>query len=103
MVWDSTIREFEIIGEATKYLIEGDLFEANKRAIVNFRNVLIHEYFGINEEEVFDIAVNKLADLKKAVITKIKSIQKDLKEELVIDFIDEHRYLEFIVKELRKL
>ncbi|MBD3842383.1 MAG: DUF86 domain-containing protein [Campylobacterales bacterium] len=103
MAWDSVIREFEIIGEATKHLIEEQLFETNKRAIVNFRNVLIHEYFGIDEEEVFDISINKLADLKEAVVTKIQLIQKDLKEELVLDFIDEHKHLEFIVKVLEKL
>ena len=103
MAWDSVIREFEIIGEATKHLIEEQLFETNKRAIVDFRNVLIHEYFGIDEEEVFDISINKLADLKEAVVTKIQLIQKDLKEELVLDFIDEHKHLEFIVKILEKL
>jgi uncharacterized protein with HEPN domain len=31
MAWDSVVREFEIIGEATKNLIESDLFDKTKR------------------------------------------------------------------------
>ena len=46
--WDSVIREFEIIGEAMRYCIQFELFdnEKDKRAVIDFRNVLIHKYFG---------------------------------------------------------
>ncbi|MDD2651822.1 MAG: DUF86 domain-containing protein [Sulfurimonas sp.] len=103
MAWDSVIREFEIIGEATKNLINSEVFDTSKREIVNFRNVLIHEYFGIDEEEVFDIARNKLNDLKQIAISKIETIEKELKEELIIDFIDENRHLNFVVDAVTKL
>lgn len=103
LAWDSIIREFEIIGEATKNLIDNNLLDNTKREIVNFRNVLIHEYFGIDEEEVYDIAKNKLSAFKEAILVKIASIDKELKEELVVDFIAENEYFDFIVKELKKL
>lgn len=103
LAWDSIIREFGIIGEATKNLIDNNLLDNTKREIVNFRNVLIHEYFGIDEEEVYDIAKNKLSAFKEAILVKIASIDKELKEELVVDFIAENEYFDFIVKELKKL
>ena len=53
--WDSVIREFEIIGEATKNLINLGVLSDNYKDIVDFRNVLIHEYFGIDEEEIWGI------------------------------------------------
>jgi len=53
--WDAVIREFEIIGEATNNLIKYDYFSNDKREIVDFRNILIHEYFGIDETEVWGI------------------------------------------------
>ncbi len=103
MAWDSAIREFEIIGEAAKNLIDGKLLDNSKREIVNFRNVLIHEYFGIDEEEVFDIAKNKLPALRQTIILKIASIDKELKEELIADFIAENEHLSFVIQELEKL
>ena len=103
LAWDSVIREFEIIGEATKHLIDADILEKDKREIVNFRNVLIHEYFGIDEDEVYEIGKYKLAFFKQTLISKIKQIEKDLKSELIEDFMEENNYLEFIMKELEDL
>ena len=102
MAWDTVIREFEIIGEATKHLIESDVFSKDKREIVNFRNVLIHEYFGIDEEEVFDIATNKLDELEKLVVLKIDLMEQELKAELLEDTLEENKYLTFIVIALSK-
>jgi len=50
--WDATIRELEIIGEATKYLLEDELLEKKYRRIVDFRNQIIQYCF-----EVFDFYV----------------------------------------------
>lgn len=103
MAWDSVIREFEIIGEATKNLIESNLLDNTKREIVNFRNVLIHEYFGIDEEELFDVAINKLDHLKEAIVSKIKLIETELKQELIDDITEENSHLLFVVEALHKL
>jgi uncharacterized protein with HEPN domain len=103
MAWDSVIREFEIIGEATKHLIENEFLDSSKREIVNFRNVLIHEYFGIDEEEVFDIATSKLNHLLEMIILKIKLINNGLKQELIEDIVEENKHLDFIVEALREL
>lgn len=58
--WDATIRELEIIGEATKNLIQENIIDDKSRRIVNFRNQIAHGYFGIDADIVLDIIHNKL-------------------------------------------
>ena len=101
--WDSVIREFEIIGEATKQLINSNIIDDSKRDIVDFRNLLIHNYFGIDPDEVWDIIQNDLKDFKKYITQLIESTDKSLKEKLIDSFIDHNSYLDFIVKDLEKL
>ena len=103
MAWDSVIREFEIVGEATKNLINSELLEGDKREIVNFRNVLIHEYFGIDEEEVFDIAKNKLDDFKNTIISKIKTVDEDIRQELFDEIYQENKHLSFVIQAMEEL
>ena len=67
--WDATIRELEIIGEATNSLIKNNFLENKEyRKIVDFRNILAHEYFGIDEEEVWDVITYKLDNLHQNLI-----------------------------------
>ncbi|KIM09160.1 MAG: hypothetical protein KU28_00520 [Sulfurovum sp. PC08-66] len=103
LAWDSVIREFEIIGEAAKHLLDADILEKDKREIVNFRNVLVHEYFGIDEDEVYEIGKYKLQALKQTIISKIRCIENNLKLELIEDFLEENNYLHFIKIELENL
>lgn len=58
--WDATIRELEVIGEATKYLLEFGIVGAEYRRVVDFRNQISHGYFGIDENIVWDVVTNKL-------------------------------------------
>lgn len=60
---DACIRNFEIIGEAANYISEQTRFLYPKvewRKITNYRNLLIHAYFGVNLEIVWDIIKNNL-------------------------------------------
>ena len=53
LVYSATIREFEIIGEATIHLSVETLEKYNQviwRDLKDFRNLLIHEYFGVDSE-----------------------------------------------------
>jgi uncharacterized protein with HEPN domain len=63
MAWDSVIREFEIIGEASKHLLKSELLAEDYRSVVDFRNVLIHGYFGIDEDNIL------VRDLLKSIGT----------------------------------
>ena len=51
--WDSVIREFEIIGEASKYLLRDKLLTKDYQIVVDFRNQITHEYFGIDQDIVW--------------------------------------------------
>jgi uncharacterized protein with HEPN domain len=74
MIYSATIRELEIIGEAT-----GKISQETKekypnidyRTIKDFRNVLAHEYFGVDMQIVWQIVTQKLSDLKEQIL-KIK-------------------------------
>ena len=101
--WDSVIREFEIIGEATKYLIRDNLLDKSYRKIIDFRNIITHEYFGIEPDEIWDVIYNNLDEIEFLIIELIKNIEQDLKIELIDSFIEDNKYLDFIVIALKDL
>jgi uncharacterized protein with HEPN domain len=64
---DAVIRNLEIIGEAVRKLPETIIQsqpEMEWHKIKALRNILVHEYFGINIEIVWDVVQNKLPQLK---------------------------------------
>ena len=71
---DAIIRNFEIIGEAAKQLSD-ELKEANPeipwRNVAGFRDVLIHDYMGIDLNAVWKIIENELPILKKTVLKNL--------------------------------
>lgn len=68
---DAVERNFEIIGEASSR-ISNDFKALNTivewRIIKDFRNFIIHEYFGIDNQLVWDIVENQLPELKLQII-----------------------------------
>jgi uncharacterized protein with HEPN domain len=61
------IRCLEIISEAVRQLPEDFKQKYSNiewRKIVDLRNILIHEYFGIEPEIIWDIVKNKIPALK---------------------------------------
>ncbi len=101
--WDTVIREFEIIGEASKHLIKNRLIENRFQVVVDFRNLIIHEYFGIEPLEVDDIIKNDLVVFNKIIVSLINKIDNDLKQELIESFIEDNKHLDFITKNLKVL
>lgn len=78
----ATIRELEIIGEAASRIsasIKEQYSSIPWRLLKDFRNVLSHEYFGVNEEIVWDIVTNKLPPLKSQIekVLAIESVQAE--------------------------
>jgi uncharacterized protein with HEPN domain len=67
MMIDAVVRELEIIGEASRHLSEefqDKHFEIPWYKIKAMRNVLIHEYFGVNLKVVWDTCKNDMPALK---------------------------------------
>ena len=73
----AVIRKFEIIGEATRNIPQ-DIRKAYPdipwKEMVGFRDKLIHFYFGIKYEIVWDTIKSRLPELK----TKIERVLKDI-------------------------
>lgn len=66
---DAVVRNLEIIGEASKNLpddVKAAAAEIEWSKIIAMRNILTHEYFGVNNLLLWDIIVNKLGPLEKA-------------------------------------
>ena len=70
MMVDAVVRELEIVGEATSKLSK-DFRASNPeipfRDIIDMRNVLIHDYAGVNTRIVWETCKNDLPSLKTAV------------------------------------
>lgn len=72
---DAVVRELEIIGEAANNL--SDEFKNSHpeipfRDMTDMRNVLIHEYFGVNKKVVWDTCKENLPKLKEIIEESLK-------------------------------
>ncbi len=64
---DAVVRNFEIIGEASKFIpdnIKTHYPEIDWKGIIGLRNRIAHEYFGISVSIVWDIIKRELPRLK---------------------------------------
>jgi uncharacterized protein with HEPN domain len=63
------IRDLEVIGEAAKHLppdLRSRAPHVEWQKIAGLRDVLVHEYFGIDASIVWDIIATKLPELREA-------------------------------------
>jgi len=68
--FDAVVRNLEVVGEATKKIpqtIRSKRPQVEWKRIAGLRNILIHEYFAVDAEIVWDILKNKLPLLEKEV------------------------------------
>ena len=79
LIQDAVIRNLEIIGEAVKNIpqtFKNRMPEMEWKKIIGLRDIVIHTYFGIDEEIIWDIIKNKLPQLKE----KINEINLNISE-----------------------
>jgi len=67
---DAVVRNLEVIGEAVKKLpaqVKRDHPEVEWKKIAGLRDILIHDYFGIDVDIVWDVLQNKVPVLVEQV------------------------------------
>ena len=78
LVIDAVIRNFEVIGEAVNHIpgkIKEKFPDVEWSEAIGFRNIMIHNYFGLDVEAVWDTIKGNIPDLKKH-IAKVLGVEK---------------------------
>lgn len=81
----SFVRSFEIIGEAAKNIsksFKSSHPEIPWKEMAGMRDVLVHQYFGINYKSVWDIMKNKIPKLKAQIENLLTKTNGDQIEEV---------------------
>jgi uncharacterized protein with HEPN domain len=78
-VFDAVMRELEVLGEASNHLLKDEkiapLISNEWRKIVGLRNIIIHEYFGIDADVIFDAIRYNVPEFEVEVIALAKKIK----------------------------
>jgi len=72
--FDATMMQFVVIGESISRLDDDFKNKQNQipwQKIKDFRNIIAHDYFGIDPEEIWDIVNEKLLPLKEQILNLI--------------------------------
>jgi uncharacterized protein with HEPN domain len=68
--FDAVLRNLTIVGEAAKALpqdVRGRMPSVDWRKVAGFRDILVHAYFGIDKDILWDIVWSKVPDLAAVV------------------------------------
>ncbi len=81
MLFDAVIRQFEILGEAANNVsvpMREQLKNIPWRKVVDMRNVLIHQYAGIQISRVWETAQHDIPVLLQDLLPPYEQIQRDI-------------------------
>ena len=79
MIQDAVLRNLQILAESTQRLsrqLKDSRPEVPWREIAGFRNVLVHDYLGVNLDRIWKTVRSGLPNLKQAVAFMVNSLQK---------------------------
>jgi len=82
LLQDGVVRNLEIIGEAVKNIPQDIKIRKSQvewKKIAGLRDILIHGYFGIDVDIVWDIVKNKIPELKQKILDILSGIEGDNK------------------------
>ncbi len=77
IIYDATIRNVELIGEAARQIpdeVRSVSPEIEWSKIMAVRNILIHGYFGIDDDILWDIVKNKIEPLRQ----ELEDLEREL-------------------------
>lgn len=76
----AVIRAIEIIGEAAKNLstdLKAKYHKIPWKTIAGIRDILIHKYFGVKLERIWEVTQKDMPGLKKQMVEILKEIDKE--------------------------
>jgi len=75
--FDASMMQFVVIGEMITKLDENFKMQHSNIPwikIKDFRNIIAHDYFGIDSDEIWDIIQNKIKPLKNDIVNLLNKI-----------------------------
>jgi uncharacterized protein with HEPN domain len=76
MMQFASIKQIEIIGEAANYISDETkvkFTDIEWRQIIGLRHILVHEYFGIDSQLIWQIITKDIPNLKEAIQSAVAS------------------------------
>jgi uncharacterized protein with HEPN domain len=77
--YDAVMRNIQIIGEAIKHLpaeVRKEYKNVDWKKAAGLRDIVVHEYFGVNRDIIWDVIKNKIPELEKEVKIILKDVKK---------------------------
>lgn len=74
---DAIERNLQVLGEAVNHLptaLVADYPEVPWAQIRGFRNILVHQYFGVDEDVILDVVRNHLPTLEAALKSLLRGL-----------------------------
>ena len=79
MLIDAILRNLEVFGEAAKGIpdnIKEEYPDIPWKRIIGLRNIVIHGYFGVDLENIWEIISKNIPEVKPAVVKLSQEIEK---------------------------
>ena len=114
LVFNAIVRELEILGEALKHIFRSEKFKnfikPAWKIIIAFRNVIAHDYFGLDVEEIFKITKEEINIFEREFLDfLIKIKNNNILREGILQTINELKNLgkidtkQYLLKVSKKL
>ena len=75
LIQDAVVRNLQVLAESSQHISDERKQshpEVDWLALSGFRNVLVHDYLGVDYERVWNIIVNDLSPLKRSLIIMLE-------------------------------